>query len=89
VSAKRCAKSVKDRGRRVDERAVEIKKYGFFHFTSFVFDFDTVNLTAFSRRIYVLINFDFTFCILNFALSTFLRFLLGFKFIQLLFLLKT
>ncbi|EEF14788.1 hypothetical protein CAMRE0001_0788 [Campylobacter rectus RM3267] len=46
-------------------------------------------MTAFSRRIYVLINFDFTFCILNFALSTFLRFLLGFKFIQLLFLLKT
>jgi len=68
VSAKRRTKSVKDRGRRVDERAVEIKKYGFFHFTSFVFDFDTVNLTAFSRQIYVLINFDFTFCILKFAL---------------------
>ena len=43
-------------------------KYGFFHFTSFVFYFDVANLTAFSSRIYVLINFDFTFCILKFAL---------------------
>jgi len=68
VSTKRCAKSVKDCGRRVDKRTVEVKKYGFFHFTSFVFYFDVANLTAFASRIYVLINFDFTFCILKFAL---------------------